>query len=135
MTDQPSSLSRRAEARAATKARRAKRIERQEAFLDLVASSYSFRLIATAIHSPRRKLHNLTPNTLKSPARDSFSARDRMLPRARTHKIGGPRAAEHPWSMRDPSGDGRAQLHSRCGAKVRSFSNVRPGGGGRRVAV
>ena len=49
MTDQPSSLSQRAEARAAAKARRAKRIERREAFLDLVASGYSHRQIATAM--------------------------------------------------------------------------------------
>jgi len=49
MTDQRSSLSQRAEARAAAKARRAKRIERREAFLDLVASGYSHRQIATAM--------------------------------------------------------------------------------------
>ena len=48
MTDEPSSLSQRAEARAASKARRAKRIERREACLDLVASGYSYRQIATA---------------------------------------------------------------------------------------
>jgi hypothetical protein len=49
MTDQASTLSRRAEARAATKARRAKRIERREAYFDLVASGYSHRQIATAM--------------------------------------------------------------------------------------
>ncbi len=49
MTDEPSSLSQRAEARAKAKARRAKRIERREAFLDLVASGYSHRQIATAM--------------------------------------------------------------------------------------
>jgi hypothetical protein len=49
MTEQSSSLSQRAEARAAAKARRAKRIERREAFLDLVASGYSHRQIATAM--------------------------------------------------------------------------------------
>ena len=49
MTDQSSSLSQRAEARAAAKARRAKRIERRESFLDLVASGYSHRQIATAM--------------------------------------------------------------------------------------
>ncbi|HKN27852.1 MAG TPA: helix-turn-helix domain-containing protein [Roseiarcus sp.] len=49
MTDEPSSLSQRAEARAAAKARRAKRIERREACLDLVASGYSHRQIATAL--------------------------------------------------------------------------------------
>jgi Homeodomain-like domain len=49
MTDEPSSLSERAEARAAAKARRAKRIERREALLDLVASGYSHRQIATAM--------------------------------------------------------------------------------------
>ena len=48
MTDQPN-LSQRAEARAKAKARRAKRIERREAFLDLVASGYSHRQIATAM--------------------------------------------------------------------------------------
>ncbi len=48
MTDEPSILSQCAEARAAAKARRAKRIERREAFLDLVASGYSHRQIATA---------------------------------------------------------------------------------------
>jgi len=37
MADQPSSLSRRAEARAEVKARRAKRNDRREAFFDLVA--------------------------------------------------------------------------------------------------
>jgi hypothetical protein len=49
MTDEPSSLSQRAEAQAKAKARRAKRIERREAFLDLVASGYSYRQIATAM--------------------------------------------------------------------------------------
>jgi len=49
MTDEPSSLSQRAEARARAKARRAKRVERREAFLDLVASGYSHRQIATAM--------------------------------------------------------------------------------------
>ncbi len=49
MTDEPSTLSQRAEARAAAKARRAKRIERREACLDLVASGYSHRQIATAM--------------------------------------------------------------------------------------
>ena len=47
MTDTPSSLSQRAEAQAAAKARRVKRIERREACLDLVASGYSYRQIAT----------------------------------------------------------------------------------------
>ena len=49
MTDRPSFLSQRAEARAAAKARRAKRIERREAFLGLVASGYSHRQIAAAM--------------------------------------------------------------------------------------
>ncbi len=47
MTDTPSSRSQRAEAQAAAKARRVKRIERREACLDLVASGYSYRQIAT----------------------------------------------------------------------------------------
>ena len=47
MTDEPSSLSRGVEAQAAAKARRMKRIERREACLDLVASGYSYRQIAT----------------------------------------------------------------------------------------
>ena len=49
MTDEASSLSQRAEARVKAKARRAKRVERREAFLDLVASGYSHRQIATAM--------------------------------------------------------------------------------------
>ena len=49
MTDQPSTLPGRAEARAKSKARRAKRVERREAFFDLVASGYSYRQIATAM--------------------------------------------------------------------------------------
>ena len=49
MTNEPSSPSQRAGARAAAKARRAKRIERREAFLDLVASGYSHRQIAAAM--------------------------------------------------------------------------------------
>jgi hypothetical protein len=49
MTDQSSSLSQRAEAQTKAKARRAKRIERREASLDLVASGYSHRQIATAL--------------------------------------------------------------------------------------
>jgi Homeodomain-like domain len=49
MTDEPSSLSQRAEARAAAKARRAKRIERREACLELVVSGYSHPQIATAL--------------------------------------------------------------------------------------
>lgn len=48
MTDQPN-LSQRAEARAKAKARRAKRIQRRQAFLDLVASGYSHRQIAAAM--------------------------------------------------------------------------------------
>jgi hypothetical protein len=38
MTDKPSPLSRRAQAQAAAKARRAERIERRESSLDLVAT-------------------------------------------------------------------------------------------------
>jgi Homeodomain-like domain len=49
MTDEPSSLSQRTEAQATAKARRAKRIERREACLDLVASGYSHRRIAAAL--------------------------------------------------------------------------------------
>src|SRR5271165_6843386 len=49
MTDNPSSLSRRAEAQAAAKARRMKSIERRETCLDLVASGYSYRQIATGM--------------------------------------------------------------------------------------
>jgi DNA-binding transcriptional regulator LsrR (DeoR family) len=49
MTDQPSALSQRAEAQAKAKARQAKRVERREAFFDLVASGYSHRQIATAM--------------------------------------------------------------------------------------
>ena len=49
MTDELSSLSQRAETRAKARARRAKGIERREAFLDLVASGYSHRQIATAM--------------------------------------------------------------------------------------
>ena len=49
MIDDASSLSQRAEARVAAKARRAKRIERREACLDLVASGYSHRQIAKAL--------------------------------------------------------------------------------------
>jgi hypothetical protein len=48
MTDELSSLCRRAEAWAAAEADRAKRIERREAFLDLVPFGYSYRPIATA---------------------------------------------------------------------------------------
>ena len=49
MTDEASSLCQRAEAQAKAKARRAKRIERREAFLDLITSGYSYRQIATAM--------------------------------------------------------------------------------------
>ena len=49
MTDEPSALSQRADMRAKAKARRAKRIERRETCLDLVASGYSRQQIATAL--------------------------------------------------------------------------------------
>ena len=50
MTDQPSTLLTRAEATAKAKARRAKRIERREACLELITSGYSHRQVATALN-------------------------------------------------------------------------------------
>ncbi len=49
MTDEPSSLSQRGRGAGRGQGRRAKRIERREAFLDLVSSGYSYRQIATAM--------------------------------------------------------------------------------------
>ena len=74
MTDEPSSLSQRAEARASAKARRAKRIGRREAFLDLVVSGYSHRQIATAmgvsLATVRRKVDKaLAERPLHAPER------------------------------------------------------------------
>jgi len=59
VTDQPSSLSQRADAQGRAKARRAKRIERREAFLDLVASGYSHRQIATAMSAALDRYYGL----------------------------------------------------------------------------
>jgi Homeodomain-like domain-containing protein len=89
MTDEPSTLSQRAEARAAAKARRAKRIERREACLDLVASGYSYRQIATAcrisLATVRREVDQaLAERPLNAPERHA-SLQIERLTRALCH--------------------------------------------------